>query len=113
MSAYSLHAGAFQVPMHTHRCGLPLRALFGLVAVVLLFVQAIHPGIHPDEVIGPHTDTHLRCPSSHAVADLPPGLPPLLLAPLVLVSMRDPWLWLGHLRLYHALAPRPPPALPR
>jgi len=99
--------------MFAHRSGAPLRALFGLMAVVLLFVQAIHPWIHPDEVIGPHTDTHFGCPLSHAVADLPAGLTLSLSIPLVLVLMLDPRLWLGHLRFDHALAPRPPPILHR
>jgi hypothetical protein len=109
MSAHGRYAEAFHVPMFTRRSGALLRLLFGFVAVVLLCVQASHPGMHPHEVIGPDTDVHFGCPISHAVADLPPGLLPLLLIPLVLMPILDPWLWLGLLYFFHALAPRPPP----
>jgi hypothetical protein len=113
MSAHGRHAEAFRVPMLTHRSGTPPRVLFGLVAVVLLFVQAIHPGIHPAEVIGPHTDTHFGCPISHAAADLPSGLQGLPLTPLVLVPILEPRLWVSHLRFCHTVAPRPPPTIHR
>jgi hypothetical protein len=113
MSAQSRHTGTVHVPMFTPRSGGLVRALFGFVAVALLFIQTIHPGMHPHEVIGPDTYARFGCPINHAIADLPPELPPLLLMSLVPVSRPDPWLWLGHLYFYHALAPRPPPVIHR
>jgi hypothetical protein len=111
MRTHSGYAEAFQVLMFTHRWGVPTRVLLGLAAIVLLFVQAIHPRIHPAEVIGLYTDAHLACPISHAAADLPSGIPALLLRPLVLAALLDPRLWWEHLHFSHTLAPRPPPAL--
>jgi hypothetical protein len=111
MRTHSGHAEAFQVPMFTHRLGVPARVLIGLAALVLLFVQAIHPRIHPAEVIGLYTDAHFTCPVSHAAADLPSGLPALLLRPLVLAALLAPRLWWERLYVSPSLAPRPPPAL--
>jgi hypothetical protein len=97
--------------MPAHQSAVLVRVLFGCVAVVLLFIQAIHPGMHPYEVIGLDSDTHVGCPISHAIADLSPELPPLELRSLVLEPLLNPRLWLSHLYFYHALAPRPPPTL--
>jgi hypothetical protein len=97
--------------MCTHRRSVLHRALFGLVAVILLFIQAIHPGMHPDEVFGRSIDTHFSCPISHAVADVPQGLLLLLIRPLVVMLRLAPRLWLDHLPFEHTLAPRPPPTL--
>jgi hypothetical protein len=113
MSQDRRHGQAFLGPMYVHRHHLLLHALFGFVAVILLFIQAIHPGIHPNEVLGPSTTPHVSCPISHAVADLPQGLPLLLFTLLVVVLRPAPRPWLDHLPLRHALAPRPPPALHR
>ena len=71
----------FQVLMRIQRSGIPVRGLIGLVALVWLSVQAMHPRIHPAEVIDPHPDTRGACPISHAAADLPRGVPALLLTP--------------------------------
>ncbi len=103
----------FRVLMHIQRSGIPVRGLIGLVALVWLSVQAMHPRIHPAEVIDPHPDTHGACPISHAAADLPRGVPALLLTPLVLAAALYPRLWWGHRWFSHPLAPRPPPALHR
>src|SRR5919106_4943569 len=65
---------AFLELMYAHRHHLLLRALFGGAALILLFIQAAHPGMHPAEVFGPSTPPHVSCPVSHAVADLPQGL---------------------------------------
>jgi hypothetical protein len=111
MRAHSEYNEPFQVLMRTQRSGIPVRVLIGLVTLVLLFVQAIHPRIHPAEVIDPHTGTHCACPISHAAADLPLGVPALLLTLLVLAAALHPQLWWGHLRFSHPLAPRPPPGL--
>ena len=96
-------------PMYEHRRRILHRVLFGLVAVSILFIQALHPGMHPDEVFGPSTLSHRSCPITHAVADLPQALPLLLLTSLVVTLWFAPRLWLGHLPFQHALAPRPPP----
>ena len=104
---------AFLELMYAHRHHLLLRALFGGAAVILLFIQAVHPGMHPAEVFGPSTPPHVSCPIGHAVADLSQGLPFLLFTCLVVVLRLAPRLWLGHLPFRHALAPRPPPALHR
>jgi hypothetical protein len=111
MSAHSRQAETFHVSMFTHQSAVLVRALFGCVAVALLFIQVLHPGMHPHEVIGSDADTHFGCPISHAIADLPPELPSLELRSLVLESLLNPRLWLSHLYFYHALAPRPPPTL--
>jgi hypothetical protein len=111
MRAHTRHIEAFRVLMRPRRSGVPARVLIGLTALVLLFVQAIHPRMHPVEVIDFHTDAHVICPISHAAADLPPELPALLLRPLVLAAVLDPPLWWGHSGFSHTLAPRPPPAL--
>jgi hypothetical protein len=100
-------------PMYTHRHHLLLRALFGGAAILLLFIQAVHPAMHPAEVFGPSTPPHASCPISHAVADLPQGLSCLLFICLVVVLRLTPRLWLGYLPFRHALAPRPPPGLHR
>jgi hypothetical protein len=99
--------------MYAHRHHLLLRALFGGAAILLLCIQAVHPGMHPAEVFGPSTIPHVGCPISHAAADLPQGLPLILFTCLVVVLRRAPRLWLDHLPLRHALAPRPPPGLHR
>jgi hypothetical protein len=111
MHAHSQYHQPFQVRMRTQRSSAPVRGLIGLVALVLLCVQAAHPWMHPAEVIGPHADTHCTCPLSHAAADLPRGVPALLLTPFVLAAALDPRLWWGRRRFSHPLAPRPPPAL--
>jgi hypothetical protein len=111
MSRDRRHNQAFLGPMYAHRYHLLLRALFGGAAVILLFIQAVHPGMHPAEVFGPSPAPHVSCPISHAVADLPQGLFLLLFTCLVVVLRLAPRLWLDHLPLRHALAPRPPPAL--
>jgi hypothetical protein len=113
MSRNRRHGQAFLGLMYAHRHHLLLRALFSGAAVILLFIQAVHPRMHPTEVFGPSTPPHVSCPISHAFADLPQGLPLLLFAWLVVVLRLAPRLWLGHLPFRHALAPRPPPALPR
>ena len=113
MSLDRRHGREFLGLMFAHRRSVLHRALFGLVAVILLFIQAIHPGMHPEEVFGPDTTTHVSCPISHAVADLPQGLPLLLFTPLVVELRLAPRLWLGHLFFKHALAPRLPPTLHR
>ena len=113
MSRDRRHGQAFLGPMYAHRHHLLLRALFGGAAVIFLFIQAVHPGLHPAEVFGPSTTLHVGCPISHAVADLPQGLPLLLFTLLLVVLRLAPRLWLGRLPLRHALAPRPPPALHR
>ena len=112
MHTHRGHAKAFRVPMFTHRLGVPARVLIGLAALVLLFVQAVHPRIHPAEVIGLYTDAHVACPISHAAADLPAGVPALLFKPLVLAVLLAPRLWWEHHHVSPSLAPRPPPALP-
>ena len=96
-------------PMYEHRRRAFLRVLFGLMAVSVLLIQAIHPGMHPDEVFGPSTPPHLGCPINHAVADLPQALPLLLFTSLASALWSAPRLWSGHLPFKHALAPRPPP----
>jgi hypothetical protein len=113
MSRNRRHGQAFLGPMYAHRHHLLLRALFGSAAVILLFIQAVHPGMHPAEVFGPSTVPHVSCAISHAVADLPQGLPLLPFTLFVVVLRLSPQLWLGHLPFRHALAPRPPPALHR
>jgi hypothetical protein len=111
MHAHSQSSQPFQVLMRTQRPGIPVRGLIGLVALVWLSVQAMHPWMHPAEVIDPPTNTHGACPISHAAADLPRGVPALLLTPLVLAAALHPRLWWGHRCFSHPLAPRPPPAL--
>ena len=111
MHAHSQSHQPFQVLIRTPPSGIPVRVLIGLVALVLLFTQAMHPWMHPAEVIALYADTHCACPISHASADLPRGLPALLLTPLVLAAALHPRLWWGHRCFSHPLAPRPPPAL--
>jgi hypothetical protein len=113
MSRNRRQGQAFLGPMYAHRHHPLLRALFGGAAVILLFIQAVHPGMHFAEVFGPSTTPHVSCPIGHAVADLPQGLPLLLFTLFVVVLRLSPRLWLGHLPFRHALAPRPPPALHR
>jgi hypothetical protein len=113
MSRDRRHGQAFLESMYAHRHHLLLRALFGGAAILLLFIQAVHLGMHPAEVFGPSTTYHVSCPISPAVADLPQGLPFLLFTWLIVVLRLAPRLWLGHLPFRHILAPRPPPALHR
>jgi hypothetical protein len=103
------HGQAFLGPAYAHRHHLLLRAFFSGVAAILLFIQAVHPAIHPAEVFGPSTPPHLGCPINHAVADLPQALTQLLFTSHVATLWFAPRLWLGHLPFQHALAPRPPP----
>ena len=100
----------FQVLMRIRWSGVRVRGLIGLVALVLLGVQAGHPWMHPAESIDPRAGTHCACPLSHAAADLPRGVPAWPLTPFVLAAALDRWLWWGHRRFSHPLAPRPPPA---
>jgi hypothetical protein len=113
MSLGRIRGQEFLGLMFTHQQSVLLRALVGLIAVILLGMQAIHPGIHPTEVFGPSTHTHVSCPISHAAGDLLQGLPLLLFTPLIVVVRLAPQLWLGRLPFKHALVPRPPPTLHR
>jgi hypothetical protein len=100
----------FLVLMRIQRSGVRVRGLIGLVALVWLGVQAVHPWMHPAESLDPHAGTHCACPLSHAAADLPRGVPALRLTPLVLAAAPDLRLWWGYRYFSHPLAPRPPPA---
>jgi hypothetical protein len=110
MSLYGRHGREFLGLMFTHRPSALFRVLVGLIALILLSIQTIHPGVHPAEVFGPSTHTHMSCPIAHAVGDLPQGLPVSLFTPLVVAARHAPRLWLGHSCVIHPLAPRPPPA---
>ena len=101
----------FRVLIRIRWSGVRVRGLIGLVALVLLGVQAVHPWMHPAESIDPHAGTRCACPLSHVAADLPRGVPTLLLTPFVPAAAPGPRLWWGHRGFSHPLAPRPPPAL--
>jgi hypothetical protein len=112
MSRCRRHGRQFLGVMFTPRLSTLLRILVGLIAVILLSIQTIHPGVHPAEVLGPSTHPQMSCPIAHAVGDLPQGLSILLFTLLVVAARRAPRLWLGHSCFIHVLAPRPPPAPP-
>ncbi len=83
--------------------------LAGLVALLLLFVQATHPGLHPHEIIGAGADVSQVCPLSHVTVDLEILLTLLLLLAVALRQVLAPQPWVDHPDFLHPLAPRPPP----
>jgi hypothetical protein len=89
--------------------GWPAHVILTCLALVVLFVQALHPVLHPLEVINPDAKPHLTCPVSHAAGDLLLILPPPAPACLTLWFITQPLPWLGRLDFVHHLAPRPPP----
>jgi hypothetical protein len=113
MSLDRIRGQEFLGSMFARRPSVLLRALVSLIALILLFIQAIHPRMHPAELLGPSTHPHMSCPISHAAGDLPQGLPLLLFTPLIVVVRLALQLWLGRLPFKHALVPRPPPTLHR
>jgi hypothetical protein len=102
-----------QIPCLRALHGRPAHVLLLCLSLVVLFVQASHPALHPLEVINPDANSPLGCPVSHTAGDvsliLPPPAPS---ASLVLWLVSDPLLWLGRLDFVHHLAPRPPPTFP-
>src|ERR687892_659876 len=84
----------------------------GLLTLVLLLAQVIHPWMHPQEVIAPTIDDHFICPLSHVVGDLQLSLPPLALSAAVVDSVLAPRPWVSHAAFLHPVVPRPPPTVP-
>jgi hypothetical protein len=101
-----------QIPWLHALHGPRVHVLLACLSLVVLFVQASHPALHPYEVINPDAKAHLTCPVSHTAGDVSIILPPPGPTGLALWLIIDPLPWLGRFDFNHRLAPRPPPTFP-
>ena len=84
----------------------------GLMALIVVLLQMVHPWMHPHEVIGSDASDQLACPMSHVVGELYLNRPPLAPGLNILDIAPEPRPWFGRNAFFHPLAPRPPPVIP-